>query len=608
MNQPHNAIPRVDGTLKVTGRAQYSIDISLPQMVHAQLVTSTISQGRISFIDTSAAEEIPGVLLVLTHQNAERLQPLDFPQPGQPPSSAGNGFLPLQDDRVRFNGQAVALVVAETAQQAREAAARVTVSYDAEPHQTEMRTALHAAFKPREGGFGEDPDYARGSVKNGLREAKAVIHTVYDTPTVHHNVIGPYATVATWEDGCLTVHDATQGVFPERKRLARWLGLDSDQVRVIGPYMGGGFGSGLRTNAHTLLAAMAARRLARPVKLVLTRRQMFTAVGHRPASRHELVLGARSDGTLTAIRHDVQHATSQHDEYIDLNTEVTRMLYACPNLAASTRLVRLDIDTPCPMRAPPQVNGVFALESALDELAYALKMDPVELRLRNHADRDPDRDLPWSSKSLKECYHRGMAAIGWERRTAQPRSMSRDGRLIGLGMATTTYPVHRSAAGARAQVGSDGIVRVASGSTDIGPGTVTVMAQLAAETLDLPVERVIFELGDTRLPQAPLQGGSMTLASVGMAVRSVCQKLLARLEELSGGRADLEPAALKNLLAQQGLERLEVETRIKGGAPKDYSCHGFGAHFVQVAVDPLTGEVRLERLVGAFACGRIVNP
>lgn len=628
-----HALPRVDGRLKVTGQATYPSDVSLPHMLHAHLVMCTIAEGRIALIDTSAAEAIPGVITVITHENAPRLQPLSFPQVGQPPSSAGNGFLPLQDDRVRFNGQVIAVVVAETPEQASYAAGLVTVAYDREPHQVDMETALHAGFKPKTGGFGEDVDYSRGAVKNGLAEADVTVRPHYNTAINHHNALAPFATVAAWEGDRLTVYDAIQGVHIERSVLAEWLSLPLDKVRVISPFVGGAFGSGLRTNAHSVIAAIAARRVGHPVKLVLTRKQMYTSVGHRPQTHQELTLGARWDGQLTALRHDAVHATSMGDEYVDVNTEVTQMLYACPNLEASTRLVRLNIDTPCPMRAPPQANGVFCLESAMDELAFAVGIDPLELRLRNYADSDPETGLPWSSKSLKDCYVQGAERIGWERRTSTPRSMHEGRYLIGLGVATTTYPTFKSGASASVRIFPDGSALVQSGSADIGPGTYTIMTQIAADTLNIPINQVRFELGDTALPYAPLEGGSMTAASVGSAVHDACHSARSRLAELlnrdknsplAGSSAeDLEIVAdsvrrtddpsrserLADLLGRHGLPHLEAKVKSPGaGKPRQFSSHAFGAHFVKVRVDPDTGEVGVIHFVSTIAAGRILNP
>lgn len=627
------AVPRVDGHLKVTGQAMYSSDVSLPHMVHAHLVMSTIAEGRIALIDTSAAEAASGVITVITHENAPRLQPLSFPQPGQPPSSAGNGFLPLQDDRVRFNGQVVAVVIADTPEQAVHAAGLVTVAYDREPHQVDMETALHAGFKPQTGGFGEEVDYSRGSVKNGLVEAEVTVRPSYTTAINHHNALAPFATVATWEGDRLTVYDTTQGVHLERKVLSEWLSLPVDKVRVISPFVGGAFGSGLRTNAHSVIAAIAARKVGHPVKLVLTRKQMYTSVGHRPQTRQELTLGARRDGQLTALRHDAIHTTSMGDEYVDVNTEITQMLYACPNLEANTRLVRLNIDTPAPMRAPPQANGVFCLECAMDELAFAVGIDPLELRLRNYADSDPETGLPWSSKSLKDCYVQGAERIGWKRRTSTPRSMH-DGRyLIGLGMATTTYPTFKSGASARVRILSDGSALVQSGSADIGPGTYTIMTQIAADTLGIPINQVHFELGDSHLPYAPLEGGSMTASSVGSAVHDACQAARFKLAELlnkdthsplTGITADQleivgdavrrvdDPSRgerLADLLGRHELQHLEAEVKSQStGKQRRYSSYAFGAHFAKVRVDTDTGVVRVIRFVSAIAAGRILNP
>lgn len=604
-----NALPRVDGRLKITGRADYSSDVALPGMVFGRLVLSTVAQGRIRRIEVPRAA--PGVVAVITHENMPRLRPLSFAQPGQTAGFAGKGFVPLQDDRVLFNGQVIAVVVAETPEQADAAARQVTVGYDLEPHRVDLDAALTELYKP-----GGEVDYSRGSVDDGLAGAAVVVRPSYATAINHNNAMAPFATVAVWEGEKLTVYDATQGVHYARKVLAGWLGLAKDNVRVVCPFLGGGFGSGLRTNAHSVLAAVAARMVGRPVKIVLSRAEMFTLIGHRPETRHSLALGARPDGVLTAVRHDAVQATSICDEYLDVHTKITQMLYACPNVSTTVRLVRLNVDTPCPMRAPPEASGVLALECAVDELAYALKLDPIELRRRNHADHDPRSGRPWSSKALLACYAEGAARIGWETRPIEPRMLGEGRCWVGLGMASATYPVYGSAASARAALLPDGMIHVASGSADLGTGTYTVMTQIAAETLGLPTERVRFELGDTDLPAAPLAGGSMTVASVGPAVAEACRKLRERLLDLlrqDESGAEIEetirrPERLQALLARHGLERVEARVRTQTAGDDAWSAYAFGAHFVRVRVDRDTGEVRVTRVVSAIAAGRIVNP
>jgi xanthine dehydrogenase YagR molybdenum-binding subunit len=423
-------------------------------------------------------------------------------------------------------------------------------------------------------------------------------------PVENHNPMEPHATTAAWDGDHLTVYDATQGVFNVRDKLAAVFGLPKDRVRAIALYVGGGFGCKGSPWSHTALAAMAAKVVARPVKLVVARPQMFGPVGFRPRTVQRVALAADADGHLVSSIHEITAQTSTFDVWTAAPGALTRMLYAVPNQRVTHRLVRLNAGTPTFMRAPGETPGSFALESAMDELAYAAGIDPLELRLRNYAEVDPEDGRPFSSKSLRACYRVGAEAFGWSGRAPHPRAVRDGDDFVGVGMATAAYPTHRSPAGARAVLHADGTALVQCGTQDIGTGAYTVFTQVAATALGLPVERVRFELGDTRLPLSPNSGGSQTTASVASAVQAACDDALANV------RAWGDPAreAFATILQRHGVASIEGTALVKpGDEQKQYSMHAFGAQFAEVRVDAQLGIVRVTRLVGAFASGRILN-
>jgi xanthine dehydrogenase YagR molybdenum-binding subunit len=615
-------LDRVDGRLKVTGAATYAAEHRLDRLVHAVLVQSTIARGRILAIDTAAAARAPGVLAILTHENAPKLRKATSGEPGE-------DRLPLADDVVHHAGQHVALVVADTLERARHAASLVAVRYQPEEPvleaaQLEATADLPARLQRRRG----DPAAALGAL------GAVKLRQVYTTPVETHNPMEPSATVAAWDGERLTVADSTQAVAVTRAFLAETFGMPKQNVRVVCPFTGGAFGCKGSQWPHTLLAAMAARATGRPVQLNLTREQMFTSVGHRPPTAQTIALAARQDGTLTAITHDTLHPTSPTTRYIeDCGGSTSWRLYACDNVAISHRLVRVNVGTPTPMRAPGETPGSFALESAMDELAYALGMDPIELRLKNYAERDPVDGKPWSSKHLQECYLRGAARFGWQRRNPLPRAMRDGGLLVGWGMATALYPGWNDAAAARVRLARDGKALVQTSTQELGTGSYTVFTQVAADALGLPVERVTFELGDSDFPEAPPSYGSQSVASVSEAVvRAVADlkaKLLALVAPVAGsplaglkpeqvglrdGRifALADPAhglACAEVLERAQLPALEAEARTEPGeGAKGFSVHSFGAQFCEVKVDPLLPRVRVTRWVSALDAGRILNP
>ena len=642
-------LDRVDGRLKVTGGARYAAEFAMPNVVHAVLVTSTIAKGRVRSMDTSAAERARGVIKVLTPFNAPKL-------PGAPPArSAGRGAagagragnqgqgaqgpaargalsmrIPtlLQNDEVHYNGQPIAVVVADTWEHAREAADLVKVTYAAEQPVLDWNKApLNPPDEVHP--LGGERVSRRGNVDAGLQSATVKIDRIYVTPLENHNPMEVHSTIAHWDGDSLLLYDSTQGITSVRNTVARHFGLAPDKVRVVAYFTGGGFGSKGGPWSHQSLAAMAAREVRLPVKLVLTRRQMFGPVGGRPRTEQRVSLGASSDGVLTAIRHHSKSTTSTIEDWVEPATSQTRILYACPNVETQYDLVRVNVGTPTFMRAPGESTGTFALESAMDELAYALKMDPLELRLKNHADQDPESGKPWSSKTLKQCYDNAAQRFGWSRRSPKPRSM-RDGRwLVGWGMATATYPARRAPAGAVARMTADGRVYVRAGTQEIGCGTYTSMTQIAADALGVAPDRVRFELGSTDMPENPASTGSVTAASTGSAVHDVAVALRQKLIQtavadaqsplfgatesdvqavngrlVAGGREESYPS----LLARHGGQPAEVTIASRPGADaQQYSMHSFGAVFTEVRVDPELGLVRVPRVVTAHAVGRILN-
>src|SRR5688500_14393044 len=526
---------RVDGVAKVTGKAKYAAEFRAPNLAYGFMVTGTIARGTILSIDTRAAEKAPGVIRVFTHLNTPKFGPKASTEAAPPRNQEeqDRSFRALQSDRIFFNAQPIAVVVAETYEQARYAARLVKATYRTVKHVTDTETVRDAARpNPR------TPPQRRGNPEEAMKTAPVKIEAEYRIPIEHHNPMEPHAAVAVWQGDRLTVFDKSQEVYNVRKHLASSFNIPEANVQVISPYVGGAFGSSLRPNYYPSLTAMAAREIRRPVKIVYTRTQMFTGHGHRPYTIQKVALGAERSGKLTAMIHEAVHNTSTFEEFSDGTTGFTRQVYACPNLYAPLRITATDLNTPTWMRAPGAVSGMFALESAMDELAYALKIDPLELRLINYAERDPESGKPFSSKALRECYRLGAEKFGWKDRKFEPRSM-RDGRLlVGWGTATGIWGAFQMPATARISFKADGTAHVTSATSDIGPGTYTVITMIAAEYLGLRPEQVKFELGDSAFPRAPAQGGSWTTASVGSAVHGAALAITARLLEFANRKAN----------------------------------------------------------------------
>lgn len=629
MNGPTGKpIDRADGRLKVTGGARFSAEHMPERITYGVLINSTIARGRIRSIDTRAAERVPGVIAIVTHLNAPKLSKLKGFMEG---GGGAESRIPLQDGVILHGGQPIGVVVADSFERATEAAMNVRVSYQTEKPLVEMDEQMASAFTPGPI-FGDSPDKKHGDPDTALAAAEVKVESTYSTPTEHHNPMEPHATTAIWSGNQLLVYDATQYVSGCQQSLATAFAIPPENVRVLAPFVGGGFGTKASTWPHIVLAALASKVVRRPVKLVLTRKQMYFSTGHRSATFQKVALGASRSGKLSSIIHESTNYTSMKDEFVEPSAGVSTMMYASPNRRTSHRLVRLNRPIPTFQRAPGESVGSFALESAMDELAWKLAMDPIELRNLNDAEVDPESGRPWSSKSLKQCFAQGADRFGWSRRGREPRSM-RDGRaLVGMGMASATFPAFSFPASARVTVFADGSALAQSGSHEMGMGTATVMAQLASEYLGIPVERVRFELGDTRLPTAGVSGGSSTASSVGTAVKGAAdalrEKVLTLVREdasspLRGAAAEdvgwadgrlvlkSDPSrgeSYSDILRRKYLNQIDATYDAKPNWESKYASHAFGAHFAEVRVDPDLGEVRVSRWVAAFAAGRILNP
>jgi len=626
-------VRRVDGPAKVTGQAKYAAEWNVPGLLHGFIASSTIAKGRIRSIDTAAALRVKGVLHVFTHENRPNLALFDRSYRDDD-SPAGSPFRPLYDNRIVCSGQPIALVVAESREAARLAASLLQVEYDPEPHETNLQRQRKSAYSPK-GRLGfEEPPKPRGKPEQALTAAPIRIDAEYFTPAEHHNPMEPHATTVIWEEsGALTVYDKTQGVQNSQRYISQVFGISTDEVRVLAPFVGGAFGSGLRPQYQLFLAVMAARELQRSVRVEMTRQQMFT-FGHRPATWQRLALGATEDGKLQAIEHEAIAETSHFEDYVENVVTWSGMLYQCDNVSLDYKVVKLDVFTPLDMRAPGAALGIFALECAMDELAHKAGMDPVELRLKNYSEHDQLHDHPYSSKELRACYEQGAAQFGWAARSPQPRSMRDGKRLVGMGMATGAWEAMQMPASAKAVLSCDGKLTVSSATTDIGTGTYTVMSQLAADALGLGIEDVQFKLGDTDLPTSPMQGGSWTVSSVGTAVKEACEKIRARLFKLAQKLTDspLANATLEEVTFTRGMIQLKqdpsaaisfVDAMRSGKAlfieekvistpavsrQMQYTRCTHSAVFVEVKVDEDLGTIEVSRVVSAIAGGRIVNP
>jgi xanthine dehydrogenase YagR molybdenum-binding subunit len=587
---------RADGVLKVMGAARYAAEFPAENVAYAYIIQSTIGSGRITKIDASAAEHADGVIAVLTADNTERL-----PEKGRaafnPP--AGRILSLLQDYEIHYNGEPIGVVVAETFEQARHAATLVRYEFEVRPVEVDFEKTLGKSFPFTKKILGRDPaSTKRGDVDRAFREADVCVDLVYRTPVETHNPIEPHATIAEWKGDELTLHDSTQFVYGVRRAMSKTLGIPEEKVHVISKFAGGAFGSKGAMWSHAPLCALAARHAKRPVKIVLGRRHMFGLVGARPYTVQHLEIGATSEGELKAIRHTTTSSTSKLEDWVEASTLATRILYKCPNQVTSQHLVRLNTGTPTFNRAPGEASGIYALESAMDELAAALRLDPLALRLKNYAEQDPEEEKPWSSKSLNECYRTAAEKFGWEQGFREPRSVKRGDILVGRGMATATYPVKQMPASAAVRMNVDGSIEVRAATHEIGTGTYTVMAQIAADVLGVPNDHVRVILGDTTLPENPISAGSMTATSTGSAVHAAAMAL----------REQLAERGVNDVNGYRPSESVEAKGSSKPLNRDQFSMHAFGAVFVEVEVDELLCSVRVSRVVGAYAGGKILNP
>jgi xanthine dehydrogenase YagR molybdenum-binding subunit len=624
-------VSRVDGPAKVTGQAKYAAEFNVHDLAHGFVVSSTIAKGRIKSVDRSAALAVPGVIAVLAHDNRPDVasEPEKYTDDTAPP---GSPFRPLYDDQIFFSGQPIALVVAEEFEIARFAATLIDIEYEAEEAITDIDTQIDKAFSPPKKRLpGWDPD-PRGDVDKALSRATTRIRHEYRTPIEHHNPMENFGCTATWEDdGRLIAYDKTQGAPNCHKYVCNIFGLANENVRVLSPYVGGAFGAGLRPNYELFLAVLAAIGLKRSVRVALTRQQMFT-LGYRPQTIQTLALGADEGGSLVAFKHDAIANASQFEDYQDPTVPWSGALYHCDNSAVSAKLARVDLFTPCDMRAPGGAVGVYAIECAMDELSYAVGIDPLELRLKNYSEIDQNENRPFTSKALKDCYRQGAERFGWSKRKPEPRSMREGRELVGYGMATGIWEAFRVPSSARATLAPDGTLEIGSATADIGTGTYTILAQIGAEMLGLPLDKVNVKIGDSDLPPAPVEGGSWTAASVGSAVMEACdgvrKELLERVAKIKN--APLDGAELSDVTFADGEIRMKGDpsrsvslAEVLRGANepivseltsspdwkgiKRYSAFAHSAVFVEVRLDDELGMLRVARVVSAVAAGRILN-
>jgi xanthine dehydrogenase YagR molybdenum-binding subunit len=619
------ATSRVDGRAKVTGEAKYAGEFNASGLAYGSVVDSAIAKGRIARIDTSEALRVEGVLDVVTHENRARMADTDKAWKDDVAPEEGSPFRPLYDDKIMFSGQPIALVLADEWEIAKYAASLVRIEYEQEASVTDVYQQRDKAFVI------EKPEKPRGNAEAAFAAADVRHEAEYFIPTEHHNPMELFASTVMWDGGGkLTVYDKTQGVQNVQRYLCNVFNKKSDDLRVISRYIGGAFGSGLRPQYQAVLAVLGALALERSVRLMLTRQQMY-GLGYRPATIERLTLGATKDGTLDAITHEAIAVTSQYEDFARNDTAWAALLYKSANAKYVHKLARLDVPTASDMRAPGAATGVYALESAMDELAVALKLDPIELRLRCYSERDQNEDIPYTSKALRDCYRQGAEAFGWSRRNAEPRSMRDGSDLVGWGMATGVWEALQVPGAARIVLTANGHAEVSCAASDIGTGTYTIMAQVAADTLGVPIENIAVKLGDSTLPQAPVEGGSWLAATVSHAIAATAEEIRKELLTLAKASKD-SPLAGVNLedvtlaegnivskkdlsravsiadaMRQGAIDRIEKEKTNTFAEDKSHARNTHSAVFAEVKVDEQLGVIRVTRVVSAVACGRILN-
>ncbi|HEX6430689.1 MAG TPA: xanthine dehydrogenase family protein molybdopterin-binding subunit [Niastella sp.] len=576
-------IDRVDGKAKVTGTARYAADHLVQNVAYGFLVGSTIAKGRIKSIDTKAAAQAPGVLAVITHLNAP---PIPGYQKAQDPAKPPPGGLRIfYNDEIFYYDQPIALVVADTYERVLYAAKLVKAQYEKSAQQTELQPNLNKATIPANPAF---KDYKRGEA-DAYKNAPVKLEQEYYHPAEVHNPMELANILAQWEgDNKITVYTKTQGVEATKKTLQEAFQIPLENITVHAQHIGGAFGMGLRTWPYEIAALMGAKKTGRTIKLVLHREQMFTNVGHRPATLQKIGLGATKDGKLTGIMHEAFAHTSIYQEFTEATINITRFLYACPNVTTRYRLVPLNVCTPIWMRGPGEATGCFALESAMDELAFALNLDPIEFRLRNHADKDPETNRPWSSKYLKECYEMGAEKIVWKERKLTPRSLADGDWLIGYGMGTGSFGAFRQVAFVKARLQPDGSLLLQCSVNDMGPGTATMMTTIAADVLGITPDKITVQMGSTTFPAGPTQGGSNVTSTVGSAVYDVC-------------------TALKEKIAATGNKEVLEITKESKGKEQPYAMYSFSVHFVKLRIHRFTGQIKIDHVVSCADAGTIIS-
>ncbi len=645
-NLPHSsniigaAVPRIDGPLKTSGSAKYAVDHNFPGLVHGVLVQSNIGKGRVRMLNVSAAEKMPGVVAVLHRGN---LQNVYRTFPHQEDGAMAESRAPFEDDNITYWGQYVAAVIAETLEQATAAADAVRIEYDTES--PDLRRDLGDGFTGK-----RESSWRRGDPDQALTSAPVTIDETYVTPVETHNPMEMHGTVAVWDGESFTLYESSQGVVGFRTVMSEVLGVPRENLRIISKFIGSGFGGKLSPWPQATLAAAAARQLNRPVKISVDRRMMFTSVGHRPRTQQRIRLGATQDGKLTAIRHDFYTETSQLDDFVEHCGEQTPFLYSCPNLEVSTAMVRRNVGAPAPMRGPGAVPGLFALESAMNELAIKLNMDPLELRLKNDADRDEGKNLPFSSRHLKECYLTGAEKIGWKQRTPGVGSMRRNGKVIGWGMGGASWGAARIPCTASVELCPNGRVCVRCATQDIGTGTYTLFAQIVHAKTGVALDKIDVFLGDSSLPDGPTSGGSMVTSAILPAATGAVNQAVSRLLNIaaltpaspfhgahpdtlamtdgrvvhasgqpqvvgaayhSGGDLTANGVPFEEVLRLANLGGLTAMGKtfpsFEDPKAKEYSLHSFGAHFAEVEWEPDIARLRVSRIFSVFDCGRIIN-
>ena len=617
---------RIEGKLKVTGLAKYAAEYPITGMAYGVFVTSTIAKGSIRSILTDKARISAGVIEVMTHLNRPDVPGYNKPVDQEKTRYYGQEYRLFYNNDVAHHNQPVALVIAETLEQATYAATLVEVSYDKMPHHTDLLDHLSAKMTPH-----RPSDSLRGNA-DAWKNAEVTIDQEYHTSIQVHNSMEPHATTAQWlPSGKLLIYNKTQFVQSTNDAFINYFNLNEDQVEVHAPFVGGAFGSASRVWPQEMAAVLGAKKIGRPLKVVLERKQVFNMIGYRPYAVQQFSIGATKSGEFVGIEHEAIGMTSTYEEFVERITDPTKSMYRCANLETRYQLVPLDVSTPTHTRGPGETTGSFALESAVDELAYALKMDPVTLRLKNFADQDYDKNMPWTSNHLKECYKEGATLFGWEKRNLAPASMTSNGYLLGMGMSAGIYKSTREPATASAQINGDGTFIVRTSVADTGPGSATIFAQIAAEKLDTSIAKVDFQWGNSKFPPAPGQFGSHTTASVGSAIHDVCLSLKARLIELSisGKNPRFEGClqndltavdgfvrakngqgkiAYTNILKANGLNELVATKESKAGTEENtHSGKSFCVNFVEVLVHPLTGSVKVNRVVTVVDCGKVIN-